>query len=121
MQRTAAMIGLLGVIVGSSWVSAEMGLIGDPQNGKQIYEQHCQRCHGPNLRGDGQESKYLVVPPADLQSMEVRAQSDTELFMKIKHGVIFSPMHGWGDRLGDQGIQDVLSYIRMIAPFSPVT
>jgi hypothetical protein len=34
-----------------------------------------------------------------------------KLFLAIKQGVFFSPMHGWGGRLSDQEIRDVLSYI----------
>jgi mono/diheme cytochrome c family protein len=36
------------------------------------------------------------------------------------HGVVFSPMHGWGGRLTEQQMWDVLSYIRTIVPFNPV-
>jgi mono/diheme cytochrome c family protein len=30
-------------------------------------------------------------------------------------------LHGWGDRLSDQEMWDVLSYVRTLAPFNPVT
>jgi mono/diheme cytochrome c family protein len=29
-------------------------------------------------------------------------------------------MHGWGDRLSEQELWDVLSYIRTLAPFNPL-
>lgn len=41
--------------------------------------------------------------------------------LSISQGVLFSPMHGWRDRLSEQEMRDVLSYIRSFAPFLPVT
>ncbi len=44
-----------------------------------------------------------------------------ELLLAIKQGVLFSPMHGWKDRLSEQDMLDVLGYIRSLAPFNPIT
>jgi hypothetical protein len=30
---------------------------------------------------------------------------------------VYSPMHGWWDRLSRSDMQDVVSYIRRLAPF----
>jgi len=112
---------LAGVIVlGSAWVAAQ-GITGDPKNGQLIYEQHCLRCHGPKLDGDGPDGKFLIVAPANLQSLRSRGKTDWELLLAITQGVAFSPMHGWRDRLTQQQIVDILSYIRMMAPFDAVS
>ncbi len=93
---------------------------GNPKHGQAVYEQLCLRCHGQKLDGRGPEAKFLTVPPADLQSLSSRTKSDWEMFITIAHGVMFTPMHGFRDVLSEQDIRDVLSYIRMEAPFKPV-
>lgn len=90
---------------------------GDPQNGNMIYDQKCARCHGDKGAGDGPEGQYLIVKPSDFHSPHTSAKMDADLFTTIKYGLIFSPMHGWGDRLHDQEISDVIAYIRFLAPF----
>lgn len=107
---------VLAVIFCSSWVTAQ-GLRGNPRNGEGIYAQHCLRCHGKNLDGTGPEGRYLIVPPANLQSIRSRSKTDWELLITISHGVLFTPMHGFREHLTDEQIRDVLSYIRMMAPF----
>ena len=65
--------------------------------------------------------QFLTVPPANFHSLQSRSKTDWELMTVITYGVIFSPMHGWADRLTEQDRWDVLSYIRQLAPFNPVT
>jgi len=116
-------VGILGlVIVGllSSLVAAE-SLQANPKRGEALYMQHCARCHGASGDGLGRDVKDLVIPPVSFQSTRSRSRTDMELFLAIKQGVLFSPMHGWGDRLSDQDMWDVLSYVRTLAPFNPVS
>ncbi len=121
MKKVIAIMAVLAVILsGSSWVAAQAER-GNTKNGQAVYEQHCLRCHGAALDGKGPESRYLIVAPADFQSRRSRAKTDWELLVAITHGVIFSPMHGWRDRLTDEQILDVLSYIRTMAPFDAIS
>ena len=106
------------VLLGTS-ISAQE-LQGEPKNGTLIYEQHCIRCHGQNGDGNGEEGAYLIVKPADFHSAESITKTNNELFVTIKYGLIYSPMHGWSDRLTDQDIMDVIAYIRMLAPFRAI-
>lgn len=115
MLNKSAVIAVMLVILCGSWVAAQ-GLVGNPKRGEAVYEKQCLRCHGPKLDGDGEDGRYLIVRPANLRSMEVRLKSDWELLIAITNGVLFSPMHGWRNRLSDQEIMDVLAYIRMMAP-----
>ncbi len=108
------------VIVCSSWVAAQ-ALRGNPQAGQLVYENHCLRCHGEKLDGTGPEGKYLIVPPTNLQSIASRSKTDWELLITITHGVAFTPMHGFRGRLTDQQLLDVLSYVRMMAPFDALS
>jgi mono/diheme cytochrome c family protein len=39
----------------------------DVERGRELYQRHCQQCHGVGGRGDGPTSPALVRKPADLQ------------------------------------------------------
>jgi mono/diheme cytochrome c family protein len=108
------------VILAGSWAAAQI-LPGNAKNGEAIYQQHCVRCHGVSGDGLGRDVKDLVVPPANFQSLRSRSKTDVELLLAIKQGVLFSPMHGWADRLSEQDMRDVLSYVRSLAPFNPIS
>ena len=107
---------VLGISFCSPWALAQ-DQNGDVQRGEVIYQQHCLRCHGIHGKGEGPDAAYLIVPPANLLSEQSRLKTDLELLMVITHGSIFSPMHGWRDRLNENEIWDVLQYIRFLAPF----
>lgn len=93
---------------------------GNPKNGEKIYRQHCVGCHGISGDGLGPDIKELIVPPANFHAPKSRTKTDMELYLAVKQGVLFSPMHGWADRLSSQEMWDVLSYIRTLAPFNPL-
>jgi mono/diheme cytochrome c family protein len=112
-------IGVVTVFLAGSWAVAQT-LPGNPKKGEGLYQQHCVRCHGKSGDGMGGDAKDLIVPPANFHSLKSRSKTDMELLMAIKQGVLFSPMHGWENRLSDQDMWDVLSYIRALAPFNAV-
>lgn len=116
----AAAVGFVVILLGHSWVAAQE-FRGNSKSGQAVYEQHCLRCHGLALDGKGPDAPYLIVAPTNLQTLKSRSKSDWELLVAIIHGVLFSPMHGWGGRLTDEQITDVLSYIRLMAPFDAVS
>jgi mono/diheme cytochrome c family protein len=107
------------VVMGASFAIAQQ--TGNPKEGKVTYERLCLRCHGEKLDGRGPEAKFLTSPSADLSSLSSRTKSDFELLITIAHGALFTPMHGFRDVLSEQQIRHVLSYIRMQAPFKPIT
>jgi cytochrome c oxidase cbb3-type subunit 3 len=116
-----AVIGLVGIVLFCTTVSLAQTERGNPRSGQQVYEQHCLRCHGEKLNGDGPEGRYLIIAPANLQALRSRSKTDWELLITISNGVLFSPMHGFRGRLSDQQMLDVLSYIREMAPFEAVS
>ncbi len=87
----------------------------DPTRGKDVYERHCQRCHGSGGRGDGPAAASLKVPPSNFQRFQSFLKSDEELLRTIEHGIVFSPMHSWRGRLTDGEMQDVVAYIRLLS------
>ena len=70
--------------------------------------------------GNGPDASFLVVSPANFHSDRSRSKTDVELMNVIMYGVVFSPMHGWENRLTELQLWDVLSYIRIMVPLNPV-
>ncbi|HEU4684242.1 MAG TPA: cytochrome c [Nitrospira sp.] len=116
----AILTGVVLVLLASSWVAAQSGR-GNPKDGQVIYQQHCLRCHGEQLDGNGPDSKDLIVHPANFLSPASRSKTDWELLVMIANGVLFTPMHSFRGKLNDQQMLDVLSYIRSVAPFDTVS
>ncbi len=112
-------VSIVMVVLTGSWALAQ-SYSGHPKNGERIYQQHCVGCHGTSGDGLGPDIKELIVPPANFRAPKYRTKTDMDLYLGIKQGVLFSPMHGWADRLSDQEIRDVLNYIRSLAPFNPL-
>jgi cytochrome c oxidase cbb3-type subunit 3 len=118
-MKPSAFIVLLLIVGVASWASAQVR--GNPKSGQTVYEQHCQRCHGSKLDGNGPDGQYLIVRPANLQSQGSRVKTDWELLVTITNGALFTPMHGFRGKLSDDQMLDVLSYIRSMAPFDAVS
>ncbi len=110
---------IVGTLLFNTWVVAQEPQ-GNPKRGERIYKQHCLRCHGEKGDGFGPEAQYLIVKPANFLEDKSRMKTDFELLTIISHGVIFSPMHGWRDRLTQEEMLDVLSYIRFLSPFKAI-
>jgi mono/diheme cytochrome c family protein len=56
--------------------------------GAQLYEIHCQMCHGENGQGNGTVAAFLVKKkPSDLTSEAVQAKSDGSWFLTISYGI----------------------------------
>ncbi len=53
--------------------------------GKTLYNKHCKSCHGAKGLGDGPKSKELETPTGDF-SVDIKDQTDGELFYKTKEG-----------------------------------
>ena len=91
-----------------------------PENiasGREWYNQRCSDCHGksgkgngglgPNLKRDGQ-----ALPPTNLVSKVVQANSDGELFWKITTGR--SPMPSSRVRFEEQQRWQIVLYLRTL-------
>ena len=120
MKRAVPAIVIPLVILIVAWVSAQPSR-GNPKAGQAIYEQHCIRCNGEKLDGNGPDRKDLIVPPANLLSQNTRSKTDWELLVTISNGVLFTPMHSCRGKLTDAQMLDVLSYLRAGAPFEAVS
>jgi cytochrome c oxidase cbb3-type subunit 3 len=115
-MKTFSILSSVFLVILASSLAAGQTNRGNPREGQAIYEQQCLRCHGERLDGGGPEGQYLIVRPANFQSVSSRAKTDWELLITIANGALFTPMHGYRGKLTDQQMLDVLSYIRTMAP-----
>jgi len=121
-QQQTRCLGLLSFFLVMAWpiLALSQEVPGNPQNGKILFETHCANCHGEKGAGDGPDTQFLTVQPANFHSLESRSKTDEELMTVITYGAVFSPMHGWSNRLTEYERWDVLRYIRLLAPFNPI-
>jgi len=120
MKNISLVIAIALIVLASSWALGQTPR-GNPKEGQTVYQQHCLRCHGDKLDGQGPESGDLITRPANLLSLNSRAKTDWELLVTISNGALFTPMHGFRGKLTDQQMLDVLSYIRSVAPYDTVS
>lgn len=56
--------------------------------GAQLYEIHCQMCHGQTGQGNGTIAAFLVKKkPADLTGETAQSKSDGSMFLTISYGI----------------------------------
>ncbi|HTO68819.1 MAG TPA: cytochrome c [Myxococcota bacterium] len=95
-------------------------LRGDAANGKALYAQYCTSCHGAAGHGDGPVAGTLNPKPANHTDHQFMASlSDEHLYQVISKGgasVGKSPMMApWGGVINDQGIKDLIAYLRQLS------
>lgn len=98
----------------------EGNLRGDAAAGAQLYGTYCASCHGPEGKGDGPVARTLVPPPANhTDGAYMGTLSDAQLYKVISQGgaaVGKSPlMAPWGGVVNDEGIRDLIAYIRKLS------
>ncbi len=76
-----------------------------------IYKRQCAGCHGPDGRGQTSAGKSMKVP--DLTSTTVQNQTDAQLFDEVARGK--GRMPAYESRLGQNGVKEVVAYLRQIA------
>jgi mono/diheme cytochrome c family protein len=89
---------------------------GNPLHGQDLYQQHCLRCHGARLDGNGPDAASLRVRPTDFHTYLTLARGAPELEEAIRQGQNLTPMHAWDTVLTDQQVYDLVAYIRSAVP-----
>lgn len=51
-------------------------------NGKTLYTQHCQSCHGKKGKGDGPKAAQLDTECGDFTAADFQKQADGSLFLQ---------------------------------------
>ena len=108
-------VGITGLFVTTYQRAATVS--GDAAAGHQVHVGNCQRCHGPQGKGDGPAGKLLKTKPADwTDKSKMSKLSDDYLYKIISGGGgavgKSTLMPAFKDKLSDQQIRDVISFIR---------
>lgn len=92
-------------------------ITGDPIAGKKVYDNSCIQCHGDYGEGDGVLTRVYPMEPADHTDADRMDKINNEKLRTIitEGGVGSSLMPGWSEILSKDEINDVISYIRLIA------
>ncbi len=79
--------------------------------GKQLYQNHCQNCHGANGDGKGQKAPELSTAPGDFtDAAKMSGLKDGELYWEITKGR--HPMPAFEKKLTEQERWEAVDYIR---------
>lgn len=92
---------------------------GDPEHGKEIYDQLCWRCHGRTGKSDGPVSDAMSPRPWGLTDRAYMSTvSDEDLLTVVEDGgpaVGKSPaMMAFKEALSDDDIGDFMAFIRTL-------
>jgi mono/diheme cytochrome c family protein len=82
--------------------------------GRALFQTNCVVCHGADARGDGPMAQTLNPRPADLTASHVDIHTDGDLYGWIKNGYPGSAMPGFGGKLSDDQIWQLVNYIRSL-------
>jgi len=82
--------------------------------GRIVYIGACAPCHGADADGKGWFGTLSYPPASPLGDEDTQARSDAELYWIIAHGLSFTGMPGFADRLSDEQIWAVIAYLRTL-------
>lgn len=83
----------------------------DPAQGRAIYVEKCQACHGAAGMGDGEQADKLPNPAAPIGSAELADQSaPIDWFNIVTNGNLEKFMPGFSGSLNDRQRWDVVAY-----------
>lgn len=114
MKFTTAVFGLVLLTICLPAFSADHA-------GKEVYDQSCKNCHGPDGAGNNVADKFFGITIPRLNSKSVQMKTDSELQEIILRGSgrmepvrIGRPTmpHGKTKTLTEQQIDDVVAYVR---------
>lgn len=111
--RHCWMASALVVIWAWGWLLGHVAVGETAEAGKEIYQQRCQACHGPDGKGNPQMMQALQTEIQDLTMPTLWSKPDTELLQAIADGK--GKMPPFGKVLNGEARRAVLDYIRQLA------
>ena len=79
--------GLASALALMVWVVATGAAGAAAPDGRRLYEENCERCHGVTGRGDGPDATLFASPPRDLQSGFLDRYPTDDLVRRVRSGV----------------------------------
>lgn len=91
----------------------------DVAAGRELYQKHCEICHGFDGQGNTSAGGGVYPPPVSLSraALAQRHRTDGELFYFIRNGVRNTAMPGW--QLPDQQTWQLVAFVRNLPVTSP--
>ncbi len=97
------------------WTSPEFGKA-SAGRGKVIYKEYCAQCHGFTGKGDGPAASGIEPKPAIHTNIAFDQVPVEYLYNMINHGGAAmgksANMPYWGLTIGQQGVADVMAYLK---------
>jgi len=84
---------------------------GSIARGEPLYRRYCETCHGAEGHGDGPAAASLAVRPPNLAE-HLYHHREGDLLWWLQHGIAGTPMPGFGDRIGEDRLWDLLNFLR---------
>lgn len=120
MRRSVWAWGLIAGLVGlqgaASWTLAAAPPGGQAAEGKKIFAESCQHCHGAAGDGKSEMAAYLTPPPSNLTAPATQAKPDAALRKVILDGRPGTAMSGFEGAFTDAQLADLVAYIRTLKP-----
>ncbi len=133
MRTSLVLVFILGAGLVAPCFADDAELSEAAQQGRRLYEFHCQSCHGETGHGDGPTAEVLTVKPVDLTKLAKKNHGEfpLERVARSIDGRNRTPAHGsampiWGldfqDPTSDvyqegevkRRIDDLIAYLRTI-------
>lgn len=92
-------------------------LVGNPEQGRELYGRYCVACHGADGKGHGVMTNVLPIKPIDhtdsvkMDAMDNRRLSNIILYGDAKEDY----MPAWEGFLSKQDVDSLVSYLRMLS------
>ena len=119
VQRDMFVLLILTSLVTVGTPAVTLAAQGDMEAGKQLYQQRCAPCHGPDGKATTPTAKALNPKPRDhSDGGYMNKLSSDHLHKVIKQGgpaVGKSPIMPPQTDLNDQQIQDLIAFVRSLA------
>ena len=107
------------VVLSMPYLAVDAAEQGNLEAGKQLYQQRCSPCHGPDGKANTPTAQALNPKPRDhTDGTYMNQLSNEHLFKVVKQGgtaVGKSPIMPPQADLGDQQIHDIVIFVRSLA------